>query len=499
MVAGLILAGSGCDRQATQTADAKELTLFIPCGMVRPFMEATRAFEDENPDVKVDATFDNANVLVNRIVDKGERPDIVVSPGVVEMEALVAAGPVDQKDVSHFGRYELMLFAPRENTGGVADFDDLLKPEVKVIAIANPAHNSVGRYTKQALERLGLWDKLQAEGKIERTDHPITAYTWVAGGKAQASFAYRSCPLESAPEKLSYSKVTILKSVPRDLYDPAYATIAILKDSRRRALAEKFVAFLESDKGRKLLIEHGVPNPVDLNVFVPCGMNPPLFELKSAFEEQNSDVLVHITFDRADKLTARIVEGDETPDLHISIGAVETGLLVEAGRVNPPDVLPIGRFQLALCTNVSRKGTVTNLEDLAKPEVKRIVLTPQEHSSVGFYVKESLAKLGLWEKVKDKVDYLPTIKDCYAEVAGGKADAGFAYLGCPINIDPEKAPYSKVIAVQVLDDKTFGGAVANASVLNSSKHPAEAMAFARFLKTPEAQAILKRSGLEPVK
>jgi ABC-type molybdate transport system substrate-binding protein len=36
-------------------------------------------------------------------------------------------------------------------------------------------------------------------------------------------------------------------------------------------------------------------------------------------------------------------------------------------------------------------------------------------------------------------------------------------------------------------------------VLSSSKHPAEAMAFARFLKTPGAQAILKRSGLEPVK
>ena len=148
---------------------------------------------------------------------------------------------------------------------------------------------------------------------------------------------------------------------------------------------------------------------------------------------------------------------------------------------------------------MSRKGAITKPEDLTKPEVKRIVLTPPENSSVGFYVKESLTELGLWEKVKDKVDYLPTIKDCYAEVANGGADAGFAYLGCPINIDPEEAQYSKVVAVQVLDDETYGGAVANASVLSSSKHPAEAMAFARFLKTPGAQAILKRSGLEPVK
>lgn len=495
-VAVAFLIGAGCDRQGAKPTDTKELTAFVPCGMVIPFTEARKAFEAQNPGVQVNTEFDNAHILVKRIADKGEHPDIVVSPGAVEMDALVKAGLVDRKDVTHFGRYELMLFAPRENPGEVEDFQDLLKPEVKVIAVADPAHNSVGRYTKQALEKLGLWEKLQP--KIELTDHPITAYKWVAQVKAQASFAYRSCPLESAPEKLSYSKVRILKSVPRDLYDPAYATMAILKDSRRRALAGRFVAFLDSEEGRKLLVEYGVPNPVELNIFVPCGMYGRLFELKTLYERQNPAVLLDLTFDRIDKLTERIVKNNEMPDLHLSIGGVETDLLVKAGRVNPSDVLPIGRFRLALCAHVSLRGTVTKVEDLARPEVKRIVLAPPENSSVGFYARESLTRLGVWEKVKDKIAYLPTIKDCHKELSAGKADAGFGYIGCPITIDPEKAEYSKVIAVQTMDEETYGGAVANASLLTGSRYRTEALAFARFLGTPEAQAVLRRGGLEPL-
>jgi len=267
ILVGVLALAAGCRRsepEPTAAAEEKELILYVPCGMIVPFTEAKDAFAAKHPGVNVEAVFDNANVLVKRILNRHETPDLVVSPGEVEMEALVKAGQVDPADVSHFGRYELMLFTPRDNPGGVKDIRDLLKPEVKVLAVADPARNSVGRYTRQALEKLGLWEKLQP--KIQLTDHPITAYKWVAKGRAQASFAYRSCPLESAPEKLAYSKVRIIQSVPRNLYDPAYATIGILKQSAHRRLAKAFVAFLESDEGRRILIENGVPNPAELEM-----------------------------------------------------------------------------------------------------------------------------------------------------------------------------------------------------------------------------------------
>lgn len=477
---------------------AAELTVYVPCGMELPFTAAQKAFEAAQPGSKVGLVLDNANILVKRVLERDEKPDLIVTPGTIEMQALVKAGRVREVDVRHFGKYELVLFGPRANPAGIAAIRDLTKPEVKTIALADPEANSVGRYTRQALQAMGLWDQVQ--GKLLLTDHPITAYQHVAREKAEASFAYRSCPLKTAPDKLEYSKVRIIESVPQNLYDPAYACIAPLTATPRRQLADVFTAFLLSEAGQKIMREYDIP-PVaanQLSIFVPCGMIGPFHNVKARYEAMHPELKIELDFDRADALTDRILKQGARPDLHLSIGHVEAELLVKAGLVAREAPVALGRFRLALCTHVSRKGTLTCLEDLAKPEVASILLTPPETSSVGAYAKTALTKVGLWEKVAGKVKYLPTIKDCYKELAAGRADAGFAYIGCPLPADPAKAEYSKVMTVQVLDEQLYGGAVVFASVLTESPNRAQAEAFLGFLKTPEAMTLLDRIGLQPL-
>jgi molybdate transport system substrate-binding protein len=458
-------------------------------------MAARDAFRKEHAaDVHIE--LDNADILVKRVTTAGEKPDLIVSPGTVEMDAMVAADHVAKEDVSHFGVYELVLFCPRSNPGKVTGFEDLTRPEVKVIALADPTNNSVGRYTRQALRKMGLWDRI--EEKIVLTDHPITAYKAVAREKAEASFAYRSCPLKSAPEKLAYSKVRIVESVPRESYGPAFATIGILKSSQSRPPAQAFVKFLLSPAGQKLLADHGVPNLVRLDVFIPCGMLSPLFTIKHRFEAGHPNVSLNLVFDRVDALTRQILDGKARPDLHLSIGRTETEQLVAGGHVKREDVQPVGRFRLALCTHVSRKESLRKMEDLVGREIKRIVLTRPEHSSVGACARTVLEKVGLWERVQAKIDYMPTIKDCYRDLSAGKADAGFAYLGCPIPIDPEKAAYSKVVTVQQIDEALYDGSVASISVLATSTHRDASWTFAKYLAGESALETLADVGLTPL-
>ena len=502
LVAVVLTAGAlaGCGPKpgpAVPAAGAGPLTVYVPCGMELPFMNLRDQFQAANPEIKTEVVLDNANILVKRVIEKGEKPDLIASPGTVEMERLTKASKVRAEDVHHFGRYDLVLFGPRANPGNVTTVKDLLKPEVSTIAIADPAENSVGRYTQQYLQKLGLWDELRK--KMILTDAPITAYKHVAREKAQASFAYRSCPLKTAPEKLAYSKVRIIEAVPLDAYDPAVACMAVLTATPRRAAAEKFVAFLSSEAGKAILAKYDVPAVTELRLFVPCGMVAPFLGIKALYEARNPTVVLNVEFDRSDALTDRILKNQSVPDLHFSIGHVETEALVHSGHVEAGTPVAFGTFQLALAANVALAGTtVKQIEDLTKPEVKSIVLTPTETSSVGAYTRKALEKLGLWEKLQGKIVYQPTIKDCYKELSSGRADAGFAYIGCPIPADPAKAEYSKVKAVQVVPDELFGGAVTFASVLKNSAHPKEAAAFVEFLKTPEARAALQKVGLGPV-
>gem|GEM_PF-413082 len=501
VVAAALWMGCGKQGPAAPTAGtpaAKEaarevLTLYVPCGMERPFMAAQQAFQASHPGLTVNVVLDNANVLVQRLLSKGEKADLLASPGTVEMEAMEKAGAVKPGTTRPFGRFDLVLFAPRSNPAAIATMADLRKPEVKTIAIADPETNSVGRYTRQALQKAGLWEALLP--KMLYTDHPITAYKHVAREKAEASFAYRSCPLKTAPEKLEYSKVRILESVPLDSYDPAFACIAPLSDSPR---ATEFVDFLLSADGQKLMGENDIPVLPRLTLFVPCGMTGPFSTLQDAFCQANRGVLVDLVFDRSDALNERILKQGEKPDLHVSIGEVEKDQLVAAGVVGKDAPVPFGTFRLALCAHRSRTDVVKGLADLAKPEVKAILLTPTETTSVGAYARRALERAGLWDAVKDKVVYRPTIKDCYKDLSAGTADAGFAYIGCPIPADAEKAEYSKVATVQIVPPESYGGATVYASVLKTSRFPVEAEAFLKALRQPAARAALATVGLTTV-
>jgi molybdate transport system substrate-binding protein len=261
--AGVLLCFSGCGGRKETSAETgggngkRAFRVYVPCGMEMPFMELCDEFEKQHPGVDVTLTLDNSNVLALRVTEKNERPDIMVSPGSIEMQQLLDKGFVVPGDLTRFGKYELVLFGPRANPGKVSTFGDLEADSVKAIAVADPETTSVGYYTRETLRNLGLWDKVQ--NKVVFTADPSMAYKHVAREKAQASFAYRSCPLKTAPDKLEYSKVRIIESVPGELYGPAYASIAVLKDSPNRDLGAAFVKLVVSDKGQALLAKYEVP------------------------------------------------------------------------------------------------------------------------------------------------------------------------------------------------------------------------------------------------
>ncbi len=106
-----------------------ELHLFVPCGMIVSFSRLKMDFEKATG-IKVRITYDNGVALVRRIRDKGERPDILVAPGELEIRQMVQKGFVDPKSVVTFGTFKLIVIVPARNRAGIERLEDLLKPSV---------------------------------------------------------------------------------------------------------------------------------------------------------------------------------------------------------------------------------------------------------------------------------------------------------------------------------------------------------------------------------
>mgnify|MGYP001120905358 CR=1 FL=1 len=99
------------------------------------------------------------------------------------------------------------------------------------------------------------------------TEHAIQSHQFVARGKAQAGFMYKRCPLETSA-KIVQEKVKLAFEVPQDSYGPAFATIAVLKNSDQQQLAQQFVDFLASEDGLKLIADNGLDIPTKTSTSV---------------------------------------------------------------------------------------------------------------------------------------------------------------------------------------------------------------------------------------
>ena len=239
------------------TQSAREVHLFVPCGMIVPFNRLKAEFERQTQ-MKLRITYDNGVALVRRIREKGERPDILVAPGELEIRQLVQEGFIDPKSVVTFGTFELILVVPARNRAGIHSLDDLLKPSVRRIVIADPKLNSVGYYAQQALMNLGLWGKLK--GKIITHWHAQEAVNYVCMGRVDAGIYYATCPFESAPEKVFSPTYKIVAKLPKDSYPPIKVQAGMLKASKNKTAAARFLRFLLEPTTQKLLAELGIPN-----------------------------------------------------------------------------------------------------------------------------------------------------------------------------------------------------------------------------------------------
>ena len=234
------------------------LKVDIPCGLTVPLREAMARFEETHPGAKLDGTYDNAITNALTIKDKGDRPDLFISPGKREVEILEQQGLIDTSTKTAIGFFELVVATPKDNPKDIHSLEGITKADV--ISLPDPERNSIGVYGKEALQKAGLWDKLMPKGdeRIILTEFPIKAYEMVASGKADAALMFRNCPMRTNPEKLEAGSVVNVADVDKTLYEEPLCYIAALKEAPNLPLAKEFIAFLAGAEGQKLLADNGL-------------------------------------------------------------------------------------------------------------------------------------------------------------------------------------------------------------------------------------------------
>ena len=175
-------------------------------------------------------------------IRQGAPFDVFMAANEAFVRDLAGEGLVRPESVHLYARGSLVLAVYRELGDRVQSLVDLTRPEVKKIAMANPATAPYGKAGKQALERAGLWSKV--ESKIVMAESVRQALLYAQKGDAEAALVGRA--IANVPE---------IKSIDVDpgLYDPMTQALGVVAATRKSADADQFVKFVLGEEGQAIL------------------------------------------------------------------------------------------------------------------------------------------------------------------------------------------------------------------------------------------------------
>lgn len=243
----LALAPIGAWAQATEE---QTLTISAAASLTNALKDIGAKFEAEHPGVKLQYNFAASGVLIQQI-SQGAPADVFVSADQETMKRGVDQKLLDPTTLRDFAANSLVLIVPATGGAPVKWVSDLVTEPVKKIAIGKTATVPVGRYTQQVLEHHKLWESLAP--KFVYADSVRQVLDYVARGEVEAGFVYRT-DAALMPDKVRI----VLQS---DEHTPIRYPVAVVFESRKKALAKSFTNDLFGPTAQGILAKYGFAKP----------------------------------------------------------------------------------------------------------------------------------------------------------------------------------------------------------------------------------------------
>ncbi|TXI10025.1 MAG: molybdate ABC transporter substrate-binding protein [Polynucleobacter sp.] len=224
---------------------AADLTVSAASSLTNAFKELAQDFEKQNG-VKVLLNFAASGQLAQQIIT-GAPVDVFASADQETMDRLSEKQLIHSKDRINFASNELVVVVPVAAKSGLTKLEQLNSPTYQRAAIGLPASVPVGKYAQMVLQKQGLW--LAIEAKMIGAQNVRQVLDYVARGEVDAGFVY------ATDAAIMRDKVKVAMHVPTDkkiLYP-----MAPIVTSAQYSVAQKFTAFVQSEKGRAILKKYG--------------------------------------------------------------------------------------------------------------------------------------------------------------------------------------------------------------------------------------------------
>ena len=243
VAAGVLLAAACSTHEAARAAEPLKVAAAADLSFA---FEGLGAAYERKTGQKVVFSFGATGLLQEQIAE-GAPFDVFAAANVSFADDAVKAGACLADSEATYATGHLVLFSTKEASFHPSVMADLTDLRVVKIAIANPEHAPYGKAARQAMERAGVWNKVQ----------PKLVY----GENVQQTLQFaQSGNADVAVVALSLATVSpgVSADVPTELHDPIEQAIVVCTRGKAGTEAgRRFVAYVQSSEGHAIMKRFG--------------------------------------------------------------------------------------------------------------------------------------------------------------------------------------------------------------------------------------------------
>ena len=246
LLLALLVLGLAC--RATRAPASAELTVAAASDLTPAFEQIGREFEASQK-IKVVFVFGSTGMLTKQI-ENGAPFDLFAAANVSYIDQLDAKGLIVPETKRVYARGRIAMWTVADSSLKIEKIEDLTRPEIHRIAIANPDHAPYGQAAREALTTARIWDAVQP--KLVYADNIRQTLQFVETGNVEVAIVSLSLSVESKGRWVL---------IPEELHKPIDQGMGIIKGTKNEQVARAFSDFVNGAQGREIMKRFGFTFP----------------------------------------------------------------------------------------------------------------------------------------------------------------------------------------------------------------------------------------------
>lgn len=233
-----------CQRAPTVQEAPVTLTVSAAADLAPAFEELGSLFGRETG-IKVTFNFGSTGQLAQQI-DQGAPVDLFAAANVSFVEELERKNLIIPDTKALYAQGRITLWTRGDGPLKLERLEELARPEVRHIAIANPEHAPYGEAAREALKSVGVWELVSS--KLVFGENVRQTLQYAETGNVDAAVVALSLSVQSNGRWVL---------IPDKLHKPLNQSLAVIRGTRHEAEARRFASFINSPQGRPIMRNYG--------------------------------------------------------------------------------------------------------------------------------------------------------------------------------------------------------------------------------------------------